>query len=227
MSSVLDRIKLQGFPESQYIKEETSKKCIFLHHTASSANPFGVMEYWESNDERVATHFIIGGKAPTGVTAWTDGQIIQMYSSKYWAWHLGTNPASHKANWPIATSLVKESIGIEICNWGTLTKRADGKFLSYAGTIVPLDQVITFDQPYRGSKYHHAYTDAQIASTKDLLQYLGPKFGIPLKFKGMEMFDLCTRARDGESGVWTHTSVRIDKSDCSPQPKLIAMLKSL
>ena len=35
------------------------------------------------------------------------------------------------------------------------------------------------------------------------------------------------RALKGESGVYTHNSVRFDKIDITPQPKMIAMLKSL
>lgn len=41
------------------------------------------------------------------------------------------------------------------------------------------------------------------------------------------MFDICTRAMDGENGIFTHTSVRSEKFDFSPQPKLIKMLQEI
>ena len=49
---------------------------------------------------------------------------------------------------------------------------------------------------------------------------------IPLKYNP-DIWDVTTRALKGESGVYTHNSVRYDKVDVSPQPKLIEMLQSL
>jgi len=34
-------------------------------------------------------------------------------------------------------------------------------------------------------------------------------------------------ALEGHPGIWSHTSVRIDKSDIFPQPELLSMLRSL
>ena len=45
--------------------------------------------------------------------------------------------------------------------------------------------------------------------------------------KGDEAFLLNNDALAGKPGVWTHTNVRKDKFDCSPQDNLIAMIKSL
>ncbi len=41
---------------------------------------------------------------------------------------------------------------------------------------------------------------------------------------GAWAFEYNEDARAGKPGVWTHTSVRKDKFDCSPQPELLAML---
>jgi hypothetical protein len=41
------------------------------------------------------------------------------------------------------------------------------------------------------------------------------------------MFDVSKEALSGESGIWSHTSFRSDKSDIHPQGELIKMLKSL
>lgn len=44
---------------------------------------------------------------------------------------------------------------------------------------------------------------------------------------GRPAFEFNPLTLHGYPGVWSHTSIRNDKSDCSPQPNLIAMLKTL
>jgi hypothetical protein len=44
---------------------------------------------------------------------------------------------------------------------------------------------------------------------------------------GQSPFDLNKEALNGLPGIWTHVNVRNDKFDCSPQPGLISMIKSL
>jgi hypothetical protein len=227
MSSVLERIKLVEFPEDQYFREETPKKQIYLHHTAGNANPFSVVEDWKRTPERVATSFVIAGKPTSGMTQWTDGQIIQCYSSKYWGYHLGLKAANLPPGSKSPMEIQKTSIGIEICNWGWLTKNSKGNFINYVGGIMKPEEVVDLGTPYRGYRYWHNYTDAQIASVKDLLLFLGDRYKIPLTFKGMEIFDIDNRAFLGEPGVYTHTSVRKDKWDIYPHPKMIEMLRGL
>ncbi len=133
----LDQIKMVALPDAQFIKEETPKSMIVLHHTASSASPYGVIEYWATTPERVATHFVIAGAPPPNVTAWYDGQIYQTYSSKYWGWHLGLKEARLPVGSKDSTFLNSHSIGIEICNWGPLEKVGEGRYKSWSGAFVP------------------------------------------------------------------------------------------
>lgn len=44
---------------------------------------------------------------------------------------------------------------------------------------------------------------------------------------GRPAFEFQEDAHGGRPGVWTHTNVRKDKFDCSPQPELLAMLKAM
>ena len=44
---------------------------------------------------------------------------------------------------------------------------------------------------------------------------------------GKSSFEFNPLAFGGASGLWTHTSVRHDKTDCSPQPQLMALIRSL
>lgn len=209
------------FPQGQYIKEEFPKKQIYLHHTAGNNSGTNVFKWWASNPERVATCVAIAGPGSTD----GDGKIVQGFSSKYWAYHLGIKPVVFSQFGVPYTNLDKISIGIEICNWGQLSFTG-GKFYNYVGGEVPENQVIKLDVPYKRHIYFHNYSDAQIQSVKDLLLLWKDKYGIPLKYNE-DIWNVTPRALRGEAGVFTHNSVRLDKVDIYPHPKMIQMLKSL
>jgi hypothetical protein len=212
------------FPANQYIAEEHPKAQIYLHHTAGNANPFATFTGWASNQERIATCVTIGGK-PGANANWIDGEVAQGFSSKFWAYHLGLKESTFQRFGVPYKSLDKISIGIEICNWGQLTLR-DGKFYNYVNREVPAQEVCELDTPFKNFKYYHNYTDAQIEATKDLLLLWKQRYNIPLTYN-QDIWDITPRALRGEAGVFTHNSVRTDKVDVYPHPKLIQMLKSL
>lgn len=207
-------------PESQYFKQEFPKNQIVIHHTAGGPNALNVVAGWKASSDRVATAFIIDGS----------GVIHQCFSSKHWAHHLGTTLANNVA-------LNKNSVAIEVTNWGGLEKggytkagkfvaKDATKFYSYAGTAIPASQVLDLGSKWHGSRYYHLYSDAQIESLRQLLVYLGKTYAIPLDYiEGM--WDLNNDAMAGKKGLYTHVSYRIDKQDMWPQPKLIDMLKQL
>lgn len=212
------------FPASQYIAEEHPKTQIYLHHTAGNPDPFGVFRWWSNTPERVATCISIGGKPKPGQN-WIDGEVVQGFSSKYWGYHLGLKQSVFSYNGLPYKSLDKISIGIEICNWGQLSFK-DGKYYNYVGGVVAAEDVCTLATPFKGYKHFHNYTDAQIAALKEMLLSWRDKYGIPLAYNE-DIWDITKRALKGEPGVYTHNSVRKDKTDVYPHPKLIAMLKSL
>ena len=223
--SIIEKIVWSPLNEGQYIREAVRKNAIYIHHTAGSASPGGVKRWWNETKTRVGTAFIIGGKPTRASHTWKDGELMQVFSSKYWAYHLGLKKANMPPGSASSRDLNSKSIGIELCNWGYLSKRADGKFYTYVNSVVPEEEVITLDWKYRGHYHWHRYTDAQLATLEELLLYLAHKYNIPAHYKGDKMFELDIRAFEGEAGIWTHTSVRQDKTDCSPQPHLIDILK--
>jgi N-acetyl-anhydromuramyl-L-alanine amidase AmpD len=225
--SVTDKIKMIELTDDQFFKEETTKTMIFIHHTAGNSSPFGVIKDWQMTPERVATHFVIGGIPSVLPAKWSDGDILQTYSTKYWGHHLGLKPEHLVAGGKSNKELNMTSISIELCNWGPLTKNAAGKYLTYINTVVPEAQVVHLDAPYKGYSYYHAYTDAQLASLKELLVFLCDKWTIPKKYFGDKIFQVCHEALIGTPGIFTHTSVRPDKSDCYPHPQLIQLLQHL
>lgn len=225
MSLDVTKIKQVPLRESQYFKEETKKSQIVLHHTAGNSSGPGTIKMWDADDRgRIATCVTISGKGLSKDTY--DGEICQAFSSKYWAYHLGIKPDVFRAAGVPYKKIDPIAIGIEICSWGPLEKRGD-KFYNYVDREVPADQVTELDTPYKGHKYYHRYTDAQIESTKNLLLYWRDTYGIDLTYNEKDMWSVSKRALSGENGVYTHNSYRRDKTDIHPCPRMIAMLKSL
>ena len=209
------------FPEHLYFKEQTNKKQIVLHHTVSGRGVTGDINWWKQNPSRIATAIIIDWK----------GDIYQLFSSRYWAHHLGVRADNNLA-------LNKASIGIEIDSWGPLMKhnrnwypvRWDSNLRKNVANTntspLPIERVYTYKEPYKGFYAYEKYTDEQIKSVRKLLVYWGNLYNIPLTYNE-NMWQVNRNALRGDSGVWSHTSFREDKSDAHPQPELIEMLKSL
>jgi hypothetical protein len=122
-------------------------------------------------------------------------------------------------------NLDKYSVGIEITNWAYLVEKG-GKYYNYVGGVVDPSEVTVLDKPFKRHKLWHKYSDKQIEATRELLVYLGETYGISLKYND-DIWDLSKRALKGENGLYTHNSVRVDKSDVYPCPRLIKMLKGL
>jgi N-acetyl-anhydromuramyl-L-alanine amidase AmpD len=225
MTLDLKKIKQVPLTKNEYSQEVHEKVQIVLHHTAGNSSGPGTIQMWDNDSRgRIATCITISGKGTSKGTF--DGEICQAFSSKHWAYHLGIKPDVFRSKGVPYKQLDKTSIGIEICNWGPLEKIGE-KFFNYIDREVALDQVCELETPYKGHKYYHAYTDAQIESVRQLLVYWNEVYDIPLDYIAEDMWNVSVRALKGEKGVFTHNSYRKDKSDVSPQPKLIAMLQSL
>jgi N-acetyl-anhydromuramyl-L-alanine amidase AmpD len=221
------------FPASQYYREETDKNQICLHHTVSGKYAQGVIDWWNQDPRHIATQFVIQN----------DGKIYQLYSSKYWAHHLGVKSSFLKqkgfTDYNSRNELLnKSSIGMEITNWGGLVPDENGdmhpakwdtnlkKYVPYMKITIPEDEVITYSKLYRGFKYFEKYSSAQIESVGRLVVYLCEKWGIDKTYQP-DMWDVSMNALSGKSHIYTHCSFRSDKSDLHPQPEMIQMLQSL
>ena len=216
------KIMQVAFNKAQYFQVKYPKTQIYLHHTAGNSDAVNVFKGWESNTTQVGTCVSISGKgAKSG-----DGTIVQGFPSSEWAYHLGLKQDVFTENKVKYQSLDKISIGIEICSFGQLTKGADGKFRTYVNSIIAPEDVIELATPYKGYKYYHNYSDAQIESVRKLLLFWNEAYSIPLDYNE-DVWGITTRALSGGKGVFTHNSVRKDKVDIYPHPKLIAMWKSL
>ena len=191
----------------------------------------GDINHWLTTSSRVATCVIID----------RSGEIYQCFSSRYWGHHLGVKIKTFREEGvPLKTRqksngtgayyanneiLNQESIGVQIDSWGWLEKKGD-KFFSYTGREVAVENVQEYETPYRGYKYYEKYTKEQIAALKTLCLYWKATYGISMKYNA-DMWDMSTDAMKGKNAIWSHTSVRPDKSDVHPQPELIKMIKAL
>lgn len=211
----ISKIKQVRLSDSQYFREESPKKQIYLHHTAGGGNAERVSKHWNNNNERIGTAFVVGA----------NGLIVQCFSSKHWAWHLGISKNEFTKLGVPYQNLNKSSVGIEVCNYGYLKER-NGKYYNYVGTQIDPSMVTTLDEPYKGFKHWYKYTDAQIESTRQLVVYLCEKYNIPNDYRS-EIFGIDKEAFKGTPGIYTHNSVRKDKSDIYPCPRMIEMLKNL
>jgi N-acetyl-anhydromuramyl-L-alanine amidase AmpD len=197
--------------DTQYYQEESPKKQIVIHHTVSNGNAKNVIAWWGKTPARIGVAFVID----------REGIIHQCFSSKHWAHHLGIKSAKNK-------QLNQQSIGIELCAWGSLKRSylksgIVAQFTSSTGTIVPSNEVIELEKPFRGSKYYQKYTDKQLKTLQLLLNYLCETYNIPKTYNA-DMWYYSRSAMNGSPGIWTHVSYRKDKSDCFPQSDLVEML---
>lgn len=225
----LNSIIKVALPLDQYVQKEYKKRQIVLHHSAGWDDAKGMFRYWQSTKERVGTC--------VGIT--DNGKIYQGFSFDHYAWHVNIGSDGNRLP-PVfagykkadnSLAIEQHSIGVEICNWGGLTRNPDGRFHTWASTpekpmVVHESKVIEYPLGFRGYYFFERYTDQEIESLRKLLYYWCDHYSIDKSYQP-KMWDICEGAISGQQGIWTHASYRTDKSDCHPQPELIQMLKSL
>jgi len=196
----------------QYMKQVFDKDKIFIHYTVGGPDARKVIKYWDGNSPRVATAYVMNGRGLE------DGKIFEAHNPDYWSYHLGVKGTKGK--------IEKHSIGIEICAWGGLDKKGD-KFYNYYGTEVPVEEVYTLDEEWRGKKYYHMASDKQMESLERLLVWIIGEYKIPVQNINFDR-DWAeyneVLVKDKTPGIWTHTNVRKDKRDMYPDHRVFEVL---
>lgn len=130
---------VEWIPSPHHGARSTSKITAIICHYTAGGNSSGAVSWFQDPASKVSAHYVIG----------KDGQVVQMVALDRAAWHAGTSELAGTAG------VNAFSIGIEIVNWGKLTKK-DGKFYTYTGQL------------YRGSEpvnvngaYWEPFTDEQ------------------------------------------------------------------
>ncbi len=208
MNQFLNQIIDFPLPDDQYYKDVYNKRQIVIHHTVSNGNAKNVINWWKQTKEKIGVSFVID----------REGNVFKAFSSAHWAHHLGTKEINN-------TILNKQSIGIELCSWGTLTFK-NGIYYNSVKEEIPKEEVVTYIYPFREHRHFQKYSEKQLESLKLLLQYLCETYNIPKTYIP-EMWEISKSALRGDKGIFTHVSYRRDKSDCHPQKELIELLKNI
>lgn len=191
-----------------YYDEKHTKEKVVLHFTVGHLK--GDI-YSLSNKSRghVSTAFVLG----------RDGTIYQLFSSAAWSYHLGRNSLGGNGNQS------KASIGIEISNYGPLTKKGNNLETAYSSstrkdvycTLDDTDQYIKLPKSYRGYQYYTAFTNEQYHSLILLLRYLTKTYKIPRKFVAEDSrFETTSAGSANFKGICSHVNFRKDKYDIGP-----------
>lgn len=201
----------------------------FLHHTAGSHNPIATANNWNTDTRgRIATQYIIGGLGLKGEKT-QDGMVVECFPNNYLGWHLGKVDTFNMSVY---------SVAVEITNYGFLEKKGE-KYYNYVGGEVPLDQVCDLGYNFRGKRYWHNYTDAQIDALEGLFKHIKVVYpsiplggGLPSMLRSgippVTAFEKTKATSDGKTkGTFSHTNVRADKMDIYPHPKLVQLLKRI
>jgi len=210
-------------PKGEYKEGPTSKEYLFLHHTAGWNNPYKTVDNWARDDRgTIATEFVLGGRSVKGDNDRYDGELVQCLPEGAYGWHLGKNGSQH---------MHTHSVAIEVCNFSFAVK---GK--TYVNTPIVPDQIVTLPKAFRGYKKWHGYSDKQIKTLRSFILWIADRDSIDIrdglvaeiKQKGAKAFSFNNDAYRGKiKGMWSHTNIRKDKFDLSPQPNLLDMLTSL
>lgn len=236
------KIKKHFLAKDSYFPVNNKKEWLFLHHTAGWENPFRVIDSWNRSPIKIATEFLIGGVNVVNQNDEYDGVVVRAFPKGGYAWHLGVG----------RRKVHTHSVGVELNSFGYLTKggytkkvnkkrvwvdKDPEKFYTYTGREVHNDQVIELEKEFRGYKYWHNYSPAQLEALKKLIYHIRDEEGIDItkgiveliKEKGAhQAFDFYNLSHvENNPGLWLHTNVQKGKYDLYPHPELIKLLLSL
>jgi hypothetical protein len=216
--------------EGYYFKTVKPKNQIIWHHSAGWDNARGMFDWWKNDG---ATH--VG----TSIGIVDDGTVFRGFNEEFWAASIGCSsqvfisngiPLQYRTGSNgkpfVANNLMLDegAVAVEVANWGNLSVK-DGKHLSWANAVVPVEKVIELN--YKTFKFYEAYTDGEIKALKYWTLLNALRFQIPVTYSYDDMFAVSKKALSGQKGLFSHNSYRWDKTDVSPQPKLIEMAKGL
>jgi N-acetylmuramoyl-L-alanine amidase len=121
-------------------------KYLVIHYTAGRGFE-ATQRTFLNKESEVSAHLLIG----------RNGEIVQMVPFNKKAWHAGTS------EWKNQKGLNALSIGIELDNYGKLTRMADGSWQTYFNRKVPDSEVVIARHKHGGPMTGwHAYTEKQL-----------------------------------------------------------------
>jgi N-acetylmuramoyl-L-alanine amidase len=201
------RLKPADGNETYYIAEAHPKERVVLHFTSGyiRGDVRALTVPKPDPATRVSVAFLLA----------RDGNIYNLFSSTYWAYHLG--PTAVGGNTPMSRS----SVAIEISNIGPL--KLQGQMLIPAVATVSTDVYCSLNEAayyrkvsYRGYSYYASFTETQYANLVTLLRYLTARFNIPRRFLPLASRYETRTDIPTFRGITSHVNFRPDKFDIGP-----------
>lgn len=177
--------------------------------------------YPEKNKKtKIVLHFTVGnllsdiaaltkGYVSVAYIVARSGQVYELFNPDYWSYHLG--PTAVGGNGIQG----KQSIGIEISNYGPLVLSGDSLNTIYKTSYCSKDSTEYVVSSHRGYNYYCKFTDAQYESISSLLEFLTNRYGIPYTIPSSDQ-QLSYISSVPGSGIWSHQNFRKDKTDVGP-----------
>lgn len=209
--------KLANGDESFFYKESTPKERIVVHFTAGYLK--GDLSALTKKDNHVSTPFVVA----------RDGTIYNLFSSKYWSYHLGKGAAGGNSE------MSKSGIGIEMSNLGYLRPKGTNlvTYMSDTDVYCTADEKQYYTQlktPFRKFTHYASFTDAQYKSLINLLRYLTATYKIPANFLPQaDRFDVYKSVASFK-GITTHVNYQPEsygKWDIGPAFDWARVIKAL
>ena len=193
--------------DSYYYKTKTVKKSICLHFTVGYIK--SDVASLSTKDNCVSVSYVVD----------RSGRIYEMFPDTEWSYHLGSGAVGGNGN------MSKQSIGIEISNYGPLKLSGENLVDAYGNIYCKVSENQFYDkQNYRGYDYYASMTDVQIDAVSALIKYLGRTHDIPMNFKSDDAPFASNAEATSFKGVFYHTNVRKDKFDWPFTPSLKAVI---
>lgn len=193
--------------DSYYYATKTAKKSICLHFTVGYIR--SDTSSLSTKDNHVSVSYVVD----------RCGRIYEMFPDTEWSYHLGSGAVGGNG------AMSKQSIGIEISNYGPL--KLSGEILqdAYKNEYCKVSETeYYYKQSYRGYEYFASMTDVQVDAVVALVKYLGRKHDIPMNFKPDDAPFASNAEALAFKGVFYHTNVRKDKFDWPFGPSLKAII---
>jgi len=140
---------------------ELAPRFLVIHYTAGASLDSSV-RWMQQRQAQASAHLVIG----------RDGTVVQMVPFNRIAWHAG------RSSWGGLDGLNRHSLGIELDNWGHLTRRGADRWVSWMGREIDPSEVMEATHRHGApSGGWHTFTPVQVEATIQVGMLLREKYG--------------------------------------------------
>jgi N-acetylmuramoyl-L-alanine amidase len=201
-------------PTKNFSKAKNPKEIIVMHYTAGYKANSAINHFLNVNaPKKASAHFVVE----------TNGQVTQMVSTDYCAWHAG---GGYYHGRPQVNMF---SIGIEIVNPGYHYRKPDGSYLNWAkkpvssAALAPFPGMTEAVEPWAGSAKLSwpNFPEAQLDAVEDLTRSLLTAYSSLEDIVGHRDVDVVRKLKVDPGPAFPMRRFRLlldDRADLLPQP---------